>query len=147
MKPVDYAATGKAVAAARDKLGLSQRKLAEVSDGVLRRSVIANLEAGRKNTLDVQELLSLADLLGVSPMSLLYPPGSDMQEALWFSGYEDDDYRVLFAYAEAAKRLDRALKDAHRTFELRVDLLDRCEELKDRARQAGWEINDVEAEG
>ena len=41
----------------------------------IKRSVLANLESGRRTTLSVPELLILADVLGVPPIVLLFPLG------------------------------------------------------------------------
>ena len=65
----------------------------------IRRSVLANLESGRRSTLSVAELLVLARALGVAPLMLLFPigaaetievlPGEEVPvfaAARWFTG-------------------------------------------------------------
>ncbi|NIL78388.1 helix-turn-helix transcriptional regulator [Rhodococcus sp. B10] len=82
--------------------GLSAAKLADRTYDIgygISRSVVADLENGRKKSLDVSELLVLAAALGVSPVQLVFPnlpkgnvevlPGLDQEshDALqWFSG-------------------------------------------------------------
>ena len=86
----------------KDHSALSAAKLADrtVDFGWgISRSVVADLETGRKKSLDVSELLILAAALGVSPAQLVYPdlpkgtvevlPGlqQESHDALrWFSG-------------------------------------------------------------
>lgn len=63
------------------------------------RSVLANLESGRRETVSVTELVVLAEALGVSPVELLLPLGHDdgveilperevstTEALLWFRG-------------------------------------------------------------
>ncbi|MGB3231785.1 MAG: helix-turn-helix transcriptional regulator [Mycobacterium sp.] len=81
-----------AVRAAREKRGLSASALADATEGVVTRDTIANLESGRKRVIDVGEVIILAKALGVSPLSLVYPPSpSNAEAALHFSGYDNDD--------------------------------------------------------
>ncbi|WP_315901459.1 helix-turn-helix transcriptional regulator [Rhodococcus sp. BP22] len=86
----------------KDHSALSAAKLADrtVDFGWgISRSVVADLETGRKKSLDISELLVLAAALGVSPAQLLFPdlpkgkvealPGlpQESHDALrWFSG-------------------------------------------------------------
>jgi transcriptional regulator with XRE-family HTH domain len=81
---------------------MSAAKLADRTVDIgfgISRSVVADLETGRKKSIDVPELLVLAAALGVSPAQLLYPdlpkgpveilPGlqQESHDALrWFSG-------------------------------------------------------------
>ncbi|MEU9805585.1 helix-turn-helix domain-containing protein [Mycobacterium sp. NPDC050853] len=69
------ARVAKTVKALRDEQGLTA---AELSDRTaigkpISRAVISDLETGRKQTLDISELLTLAAALGVPPASLLFP--------------------------------------------------------------------------
>ncbi|EUA15171.1 helix-turn-helix family protein [Mycobacterium kansasii 732] len=81
-----------AVRAAREKRDLSASALADATDGAITRDTIANLESGRKRVIDVGEVIILAKALGVSPLSLIYPPSpSNAEAALAFSGYDNDD--------------------------------------------------------
>ncbi|OZD70587.1 transcriptional regulator [Rhodococcus sp. 06-1059B-a] len=86
----------------KDHAALSAAKLADRTYDIgygISRSVVADLETGRKKGIDVAELLTLAAALGVSPAQLLYPdlpkgsvevlPGlqQESHDALqWFSG-------------------------------------------------------------
>jgi len=86
----------------KDHSALSAAKLADRTVDLgygISRSVIADLETGRKKNIDVPELLVLAAALGVSPAQLIFPalpkgtvevlPGLDQEshDALrWFSG-------------------------------------------------------------
>ena len=81
-----------AVRAVREKRQLSASALADATDGAITRDTIANLESGRKRVIDVGEVIILAKALGVSPLSLIYPPSpSNAEAALAFSGYDNDD--------------------------------------------------------
>jgi transcriptional regulator with XRE-family HTH domain len=61
----------------RDKQGISQRMLAERCTALgmpqLNKSVIANLEFGRRDHVSVDELYVFARALGVAPIHLLVP--------------------------------------------------------------------------
>ncbi|OZC80534.1 transcriptional regulator [Rhodococcus sp. 06-418-5] len=86
----------------KEHSALSAAKLADRTVDIgfgISRSVVADLETGRKKSIDVPELLVLAAALGVSPAQLLYPdlpkgpveilPGLEQEshDALrWFSG-------------------------------------------------------------
>ncbi|MDJ0004797.1 helix-turn-helix transcriptional regulator [Rhodococcus fascians] len=86
----------------KDHSALSAAKLADRTEEIgygISRSVVADLETGRKKSIDVPELLVLAAALGVSPAQLVFPdlpkgkvevlPGLDQEshDALrWFSG-------------------------------------------------------------
>lgn len=61
----------------RDARGWSAQRLADELAAVgapLDRSVIANLENGRRASVDIQELFALALALEVTPLDLLVPP-------------------------------------------------------------------------
>ncbi|MBY3988802.1 helix-turn-helix transcriptional regulator [Rhodococcus fascians] len=86
----------------KDHSAMSAAKLADRTVDIgfgISRSVVADLETGRKKSIDVPELLVLAAALGVSPAQLLFPdlpkgrvevlPGLEQEshDALrWFSG-------------------------------------------------------------
>jgi transcriptional regulator with XRE-family HTH domain len=86
----------------REMRKMSAQQLAERCAGLglpIQRSVLANLENGRRDTVSTPELLVLALALNVAPVLLLFPAGRDesaelapglsvpMAEALqWFSG-------------------------------------------------------------
>lgn len=63
---------GKNVARFRRQAGLSAEDLAAKAQNGLTRSIIANLENGRKADLSVKQLVAVAYILGVSPTDLLY---------------------------------------------------------------------------
>lgn len=83
--------------------GLSGQKLADAmtAEGVAwDRSIVANLETGRRRTVSVEEWLALARVLGVAPLHLLVPiEGGEYQVTpsltadaedvrTWVSGYD-----------------------------------------------------------
>ena len=92
----------------RDRREMSAQQLADACEALghpIPRSVIANLESGRRETISVPEVVVLAKALEVSPVQLLYPLGVDPEvEALpgrtvdteaamrWFTG-QDDPFR------------------------------------------------------
>ncbi len=59
----------------RKALGLTAAEVAERTSAgkPLSRAVISDLETGRKRTLDIAELVTLADALECSPLALLFP--------------------------------------------------------------------------
>ncbi|MCU1362768.1 MAG: hypothetical protein JWM55_596 [Acidimicrobiaceae bacterium] len=63
---------GRRIAEFRKRLPISADKLATEAGQGLTRSVIANLESGRKHDLSVQQLLAIAYVLGVSPSELVF---------------------------------------------------------------------------
>lgn len=98
----------------RRQRGMSAQQLADACTGLglpMARSVLANLENGRRAALGVDELIVLARALGVSPLALLFPaerpaaaaaakhPITELladgshsnlrQAAKWFTGEED----------------------------------------------------------
>lgn len=61
---------------------MSAQQLADKTDELgmpIARSVLANLESGRRETVSVAEVLVLAAALGVSPIELMCPVGFDEQ--------------------------------------------------------------------
>jgi len=74
------------VAALRARRGLSAQKLADrcADYGMpdLNRSVITNLENNRRQTVTIDELLTLALALGVAPLHLLIPTNDDARVAI-----------------------------------------------------------------
>jgi transcriptional regulator with XRE-family HTH domain len=111
----------------RDKRGLSTQKLANRCAEIglpIQRSVLANLESGRRNTLSVAELLVLAEALQVAPALLIAPVRTDAVEilpgrevdpweaVLWIGGEDDPDVewarshgRFVREWEQAADRL------------------------------------------
>ncbi|MEU4200831.1 helix-turn-helix transcriptional regulator [Streptomyces sp. NPDC026294] len=65
--------------AARKSAGLTVAEAAEACDGAglsVPRTTITNLEIGRRSSVDLAELLVLADVYAVPPVSLLFPLGT-----------------------------------------------------------------------
>jgi transcriptional regulator with XRE-family HTH domain len=63
----------------RKERGMSAQEVTDACAAVghaIPRSVIANLESGRRASLDIAELLVLAEVLGIPPVTLLFPPDS-----------------------------------------------------------------------
>jgi len=70
----------------RQQQGISAQRLSDAVGGLMTRAVIANLENGRKQDLLVNELVAIADALGVVPEQLderLRGSGSQ-----WQAGYQ-----------------------------------------------------------
>ena len=123
--------------------GMSAQQLADACDKIgypIPRSVLANLESGRRETISVPELLVLAHALDVAPILLLFPLGiedvaevrpgtwaSTWDAAEWFAGRRetppalptgdtDDGVAARPVYRDPVKfyeQLDRAIS-AHR---------------------------------
>jgi transcriptional regulator with XRE-family HTH domain len=126
----------------------------------IKRSVLANLESGRRTTLSVPELLVLADVLRVPPLILLFPIG--LQEATevlpgvtadpwhaaqWFMGATGDPGdpsaerppggRALW-YWQEHDRYAAIVRDAHERLGRAVDSYE--------ASQAAFEATSTEIE-
>jgi len=72
---------GVRIQAARQARGLSTGELAgSIDGGNVSESIIENIEAGRKASLDVSQLLNIAMALGVAPSYLLAPLGRPQDE-------------------------------------------------------------------
>lgn len=69
--------------ALRNERGLTTHDLEALTGGAVTRSVIANIECGRKNDLTVGELVSLAEALGVQPFVLDPRVAPDEAVATW----------------------------------------------------------------
>jgi transcriptional regulator with XRE-family HTH domain len=63
---------GRNVAAARKKAKMSAEDLAALAGAGLTRSIVANLENGRKDDVTVSQLIALAYVLGVNPAALVF---------------------------------------------------------------------------
>lgn len=73
---------GRQVRLYRDKAGLSAQRLADALAELgapIERSVLANLESGRRKTVSVPEVIALARVLDVPPLSLIYPVEEDSE--------------------------------------------------------------------
>lgn len=121
-KPDDFGArltrqVGKLIKHARNRAGVSAEKLAAMCteaglDGVTR-NVIASVESGRRGSVSVAELVTIADVLSVPPITLLYPvtidplaptitrpgaPENPVRGANWFSGHGSSDRLARFPH-------------------------------------------------
>ena len=112
---------------------LTAQQLAEETERlghVISRSQIANYESGRKQSLDVTELLVIAAALGVPPLSLLFPDEPDDQVEMlpghqvptlsakaWFGGDLGSIKREAAGLIEQLSRIDRAITSASFTSE------------------------------
>lgn len=114
---------------------MSAQQLADACDALghpVPRSVIANLESGRRETITVAELLVLARALEVPPVQLVFPLGSTEEveilpgrrvatddAMLWFTGRHD-----LFK-ADTTARVGHGRQDAatglHEWYETNYD--------------------------
>lgn len=87
-------------------VGLSVQRVADICTNdyglPMKRSVLANFEGGRRPALSVAELLVIARILGITPLDLLFPVGTEPQievlpgiheetweAAKWFTGESD----------------------------------------------------------
>jgi transcriptional regulator with XRE-family HTH domain len=76
------AGIGRRVAQLRAERKITAERLAELvteAGAPISRSVLANLENGRRSAVTVQELLAFASVLGVPPIVLLFPVGQELQ--------------------------------------------------------------------
>lgn len=130
----------------RNAKKLSAAKLSDRTAAVgmkITRAVIADLENGRKKTLDISELIVLARALEVPPLQLIYPdlpdgevemwPGVENRSivaAQWFSGeirlMEDDEGHFFYipkSHQDVPdNRISRAREIADSEDHLRVNL-------------------------
>jgi transcriptional regulator with XRE-family HTH domain len=123
----------------RTELGLSQQELAEQCTALgypIPRNVLANLESGRRTSLQVVELLVLAEALRCIPVALLFPvghreavhalPGSPWSALLaadWFSGLTpDNEDNSLFLYRNYSEQWQARAATNAELRELRVKL-------------------------
>lgn len=115
---------GQAVRDAREGKRYTAEQVAERATALgypLTRDTVINVELGRKKTLDVCEVVILAKVFEVAPLSLLYPdlvdtpvqalPGLDTtggDAALAFAGYldEDGDTKTLYRLYDARRQVD-----------------------------------------
>lgn len=114
-----------AVRNARAARRLTAQQVAEKTEWLgypVSRSQIANYESGRKQGLDVTELLVIAAALDVAPLSLLFPGESDDQVEMlpnqqtptfsakaWFSRDLGSIGRQVAELTEQLGRIDRAI--------------------------------------
>ncbi|WP_100480096.1 helix-turn-helix domain-containing protein [Mycobacteroides abscessus] len=123
----------------RDDQKLSAAALADRTGGLITRDTIANLESGRKRVIDVAELIAIAKGLGVSPLSLIYPPDPDnASAALAFCGYDNDDDPVkpLYRLHDARKWYDRKRNDPDEAE--RLSARSSLGQAEREARKLGW---------
>lgn len=105
-------AMGRRIAYFRKERGISAAELAERAGAGLTRSVIANLENGRKSDLSVQQLFAIADTLN-APASSLVGAGDRLRAALATvetarSQYMDAMKGYLESMVDLAIEADRA---------------------------------------
>ncbi|UAJ78627.1 helix-turn-helix transcriptional regulator [Leifsonia sp. ZF2019] len=72
MIELDFNGIGQRIASFRKEHGMSAEKLAEVSGAGLTRSVVANIESGRRGDIPLSQLLAIAWALGVPPAVLIF---------------------------------------------------------------------------
>jgi|GEM_PF-4578081 len=86
---------GKRLAKYRKLAGLSAQQLSERVGGVLSRSVIANIESGRKSEVTVDQLLALAWVLDIPPAVLALPAETPFSRVQVVDG---EDLSVMSVY-------------------------------------------------
>lgn len=92
----------------RQEQGLSAQQLSERCAQVgmpIQRSVLANLESGRRSTVTVAEVLVLAAALRVAPAQLIFPVGYQEKVEV-VPGVEDSPYEAV-QWLRGAKHLGR----------------------------------------
>ncbi|MBO0917504.1 helix-turn-helix domain-containing protein [Streptomyces laculatispora] len=120
----------------RQAQGLSAQQLSDRCAAIgmpIQRSVLANLESGRRTTVTVAEVLVLAHALGVPPGVLMFPVGHESQsESLpggymepyaaveWISGRVFIDQDVSDEFFETPLGLVRLHQDAVRQLQQRM---------------------------
>lgn len=121
----------------------------------LTRDTLANIENGRKKSVEIPELIVLAKALGVPPLSLIYPdlvdtpvealPGVDTtagEAALSFCGYDDDeDMKMLFDLQAARAQYERYGMSDNEMF--RDNARQTLHGAIRYARKQGWVVNDA----
>jgi transcriptional regulator with XRE-family HTH domain len=76
---------------------MSAQQLSDATGGLVSRSVIANIESGRRTDVSIDELFYLAHALGVNPMGLALP--IDTPEAsIQLSGTESREVWQVLAH-------------------------------------------------
>lgn len=148
-----------AARARRNELDLTAAELSNrtTAGKPLSRAVISDLETGRKRTLEVTELVTLAASLELSPLSLLFPNVVDNVEILpdisipgtdalgWFLGIGDagpGEPRNPFRFGDSAMHLAIRLVEVERTLRVQEHNLYQYERgpeifnMSDRMREA-----------
>ncbi|MFD8770102.1 helix-turn-helix domain-containing protein [Microbacterium oxydans] len=126
-------AMGRRIAYYRKARGISAAELAERAGGGLTRSVIANLENGRKVDLSVQQLFAIAEVLNV-PASSIVGAGDRLRAA--FAGVDSTRAQYMTAMQQYLEALIDVAIEADRSTEIGPyeDLLDLYFEGKTPAR-------------
>lgn len=81
----------------RQAQGLSAQQLADRCDRLgmpIQRSVLANLESGRRTTVTIAEVLVLARALNVPPGTLIFPAGYEAQTEVLPGAYTEPGFAV-----------------------------------------------------
>lgn len=166
MRREDWAArltdvTAERVRHYRDKRDMTAQQVVDacVALGLpMKRSVLVNLEHGRRGNVTLAELLALSDVLGVHPVELVFPigkdktfealPGRDMEtwDALrWFTGESGKDDTSVQMWREHARHVAERRKLLDLASSLRADaetakapdvtreMLDRADRASERA--------------
>lgn len=92
----------------------------------MKRTVIANLESGRRAALSIAELLAIADILGVPPIALLYPPSEAAGEVEYVPGETDTNFEAMMRFTgrfppKALEQIDH--EDPRQALEEQIGLL------------------------
>jgi transcriptional regulator with XRE-family HTH domain len=108
----------------RRELGLTAAELSERTavGKPLSRAVISDLETGRKLTLDVSELITLATALDLSPLSLVVPNVLDEVEILPGTVRPGTEVLAWFMGIEGESPGDKAIQLAIRLVEIELAL-------------------------
>jgi transcriptional regulator with XRE-family HTH domain len=133
---------------------ISAQKLAEATADLghpVPRSVIANLESGRREAVSIAEVLVLARALGVPPLELIFPLGQEggrtievlpntvvgtWTAAQWFTGERPFAVDTGGEWSTDEGDLDRWHDSAVRLFRLHQDYIDQWDDARRRVDRA-----------
>ncbi|MFE2132271.1 helix-turn-helix domain-containing protein [Streptomyces sp. NPDC059466] len=134
----------------RQAQGLSAQQLADRCAQIgmpIQRSVLANLESGRRTTVNIAELLVLAHALDVPPGVLLFPVGYEQQTEVLPGGYAEPGFAVewlagrSFLSREAADVFFESPLGLIRLHQDQATALRRTTRRRDHARQEFADIS------
>lgn len=141
----------------RQRRGLSAQQLADACAELglpIQRSVLANLESGRRTNLSVPELLVIAAALKVAPVLLVFPVGREAlseflpertaetwRAAQWFGGHGEDPTPTVNADRERVHRLPvRLYADHEQAIRRLSEARANADALRTRARTENGDI-------
>jgi len=120
---------GQNIKKVRGRKKLSAQKLAdgcEAAGMVIPRDVIANVENGRREAISIAEIIVIAAVLGVSPITLIYPPDQASTPVMTPAGDSQLTWEALKAFTgesntPGTEGSDSDLLNSLRTLQSRED--------------------------